>query len=904
MGHQESPHPRQRHRVPHHRRRRHHHNHHPATRTANGKPALNLGRLNRESHAPGSHAVVESWLGQLTAPVSTPRLVSPEPQNQPIHQRKRQYSQERHIFPSSQNPRRVDPLWRPQHIPPAQGSSPPRFPLSTNRERNSKRYKQNSHDSSLIGDLSPCKEVLGLGYIEATSEYDESSHHEPLDGAEVGTTGHSSPKSHQSTTPIFERRPRHKTKADKYDIKKSGDCKRREKDENYPRRSKRSKRGPIVTGKNVMKNFTSEAVFNDRITVQANMKPGLFNNKRVPKEHVITDLSFSEMPFPIHQEHDIPQQKGLSSSRLRERRRESRELEQISSFFLSARADTTSRKEKLAKFKCNEEASKKRLCYRDKTTSGFYQDPFTTPSSPTSLKTHCQRSSVSFENLCPIPNVTPGDPDFRPNSSGTTTYFTWPSSRDSPQPGQYTVDTRPRSIEPAESVIPENIQDDLVTTGVYKDTGIYPYDVSSNQQTRAVERCGESSSTRSIIIHHVKTSKMEESRLKSRCSNDTGATMALPTYLKARWNEILPPEWRPRRSSEVEVSLGDELRGGVTPDITTCSGPLTRQEIVKQTRITPILDVRLDQDACRHKDHDSGTSPHSTTQSPIPVPSVLNQIVNYTTLTDEDGATISSRDAMPPPPVPPPRLNSPRFSNLNSGDNSDSPICIGSARQVGTYAQVPNREHEQEIDANIVVGKERELSREPEKVIPTLDTASWIPQAVTSGIASYERGRTLSRLNMKSPIYETQGRGKDPQGTPDPTPPPKARRTESMADFIARIESELVESESLDEYCHQEPIVESQEFPMESIIYNDEMQSRQLMASDGPQVDGRQFAADITDLGSKRVIGMNRSFHGYEESAAPVRYRSTMMFTEYPGDDIDDFLEMSEFWRPNRFSHF
>ncbi|KAI1750990.1 hypothetical protein F4782DRAFT_230959 [Xylaria castorea] len=901
MGHQESPLPRQRHRVPHHRRHRHHHDHNSTAQTVNVKSALSLGRLNREYHALDSHNVVESWLGQLTAPVPTSWLVSPEAQNQLIHRRKRQHSQDGHIVPCNQTPRRVDPLWRPQYIPPAQGSLPPRFPLPTNRDRKIKQYRQNSGDSSLISDLVPHQELRELGYIKTSPEHDEGSCYKLLGDAEVDTAGVSSPTSHNSIAPAFKKRRRHKTKADKYDTKKSEDRKRSRGNEYRPRRSKSNRRGPIITGKNVMKNFTSEAVLNDRITVQANLKPGLFSNKRVPKEQLITDLSFSEMPFPTHQERDVPQQKGLSNSRLRERRRESRELELISSFFLPARANATSH-ERPAKLMCHKEVDNKRLYHRDNTTSGFYQDSFATPSSPASLDTHRQQSSISWRN--PIPNLTPSNPDCRPSSSGITAYFTWPGSQNLYQARQYVDDTRPRSMELARSATPESIQKALAATGVYNNTDICSYDVSNNQQNRSLATRSESSSTRDSKIHHVKAYEGEGSRVNPRCSNGTGATVALLAHLEARWNTILPPEWRPRRSSEAEVPMIDQQRMTVAPDITISSGPPSCHRIVEQARVKPTRDLHPDQHSCRHKDHCSRTSPYLAATSPMPVPPEVDQIINHATLADQGRATISSRDAMPPPPIPPSRLGSLHYSSLKPGDDSNSSICLGSARPVVTHSQVPNCEHTQLTDADRATGQLRESSREPEKVFTTLDLASWIPQAVTSGIASSERDKTLSRLSMRSPIYEIQGIGRDPEGTLALTPPPATYMAESMADFIARIESELEESASIDEYCQPEPIMGSWQFSVEAMMGNNKTQNRQLTVSDGPQIDRRQLAIDVADLEPKELVETNRKFHGYEELAAPFRDTTTTLSTDCPRDEIDEFLEMSNFWRPNRFSYF
>ncbi|KAF2964189.1 hypothetical protein GQX73_g9365 [Xylaria multiplex] len=224
MGHQESSPPCQRHRVPHHRRHRHHHYHNSTAQVTNRNSYLNLGRLNRESHAPNSHAVVESWLGQLTTPTTTAQLASSESRNQPAHRRKHPLPQDTHDSSSRRRLRRADRLWRPEHIPPAQGSSPPRLPPLVNPQRNSKRYKRNSSDSSLISGLNPSLEAQEWVSTEATSENRESSHYGPL--GEVKVAAASSPMPYVGVIgPAFEKRPRYKTRADKYDTKKSKDRK-------------------------------------------------------------------------------------------------------------------------------------------------------------------------------------------------------------------------------------------------------------------------------------------------------------------------------------------------------------------------------------------------------------------------------------------------------------------------------------------------------------------------------------------------------------------------------------------------------------------------------------------------------------------------------------------------------
>lgn len=272
MGHQESSSS-----PPHHHHHRHHHNHNhsrryshrSAARTANRHSAWSLERLNRESYAPNRDAVVESWLGQVAAPVPLTQLVSPESRNHLVHRGKRPRPKERHISPCRQHAEGVDPLWRSQRIPPSQGSSPPCPPLLMG---NSRRYTRSSGDSSLIGGLSPRRELGDGACMKTISEHEESSHYKPQEEAEVEIPGARSPTFYATAAPVFEKRLRHKTRADKYDAKKLGSRKKRKKppdQERHPPRKSKSRRKHLVTGKHVMNNFTSEAVLGDRITVRA-----------------------------------------------------------------------------------------------------------------------------------------------------------------------------------------------------------------------------------------------------------------------------------------------------------------------------------------------------------------------------------------------------------------------------------------------------------------------------------------------------------------------------------------------------------------------------------------------------------------------------------------------------------
>ncbi|KAI0427413.1 hypothetical protein F5Y09DRAFT_344745 [Xylaria sp. FL1042] len=896
MGHQEASPPPQRHRVPHHRRhRRHrHHSHHhaAAAQAIDRPPPLSLGRLNREFHAPSSHATVERWLGQLTAPVPATRLVSPPSRNQPLHHGKRLRSQDSYGSSYRQRPRRVDRLRGPEHIPLEQGSSPPRLPLLTNLDKNSKRHKRSSDDSSLISDLNLRREPQRWDGNETTSEHGKSSRSSPLDETEVGAVDTSSPVSRiDMMQPTFEKRPRHKTRPDKYDTKKSNARERRTKVtgqcEHQSRVSKSKKRKHVVDWKNVMKNFTSEAVTNGRITVRPNLKPGLFNNKRAPKEHPIADLCFSEMPFPTHQERDIPQKGGLSSSRVREIQRENRELEQISSFFLPACADTTLRSSNQIKTKDDKAARKNEPTYGDNVI----------PSSPSDMtQSYHQQSFLSLENSS-IPTATAGGPDCRPNSSKTT-YFTWSSSQHSPQCRSCLVDTPLETMESTRSAAPEVMRGALATTGVYEDTGIRLYDDSRGPQKHVLQVLGEYSSTSSSIVDQRDAHEQRESAInhrvkaKPRCANDTSAIMARLARLEDRWNAILPPEWKLQRLSEDKVSLVDKQQKDMASVKISSRAELpSRQEMAEEARLKPVRQYSRAHQSCHDGDPDSTSNMHHTPKSPM-------LILEDSAPADGDRATITSRDAMPPPPVPLHRVGSLCSTNPKPERDPDSSIPIETARPPDTGIQISNSEQPVFINPYEATDKMYKLSNQSEKVIPTLDSISWIPQAPTSGISSYDRDESSSRLSMRSSIYENQGKEVNPNGTLRLISPPTAHTSETMADFIARIESELDEPTCLNEYYRPESIIENQGFSVDQIAGPQDIQNQHLMATNEAQVDYH-----LDDAKFKDVLESSKSMRGHE-LAASVRDNSATMRTECrENDDIDEFLEMSNFWRPNRFSN-
>ncbi|KAI0392879.1 hypothetical protein F5Y17DRAFT_334203 [Xylariaceae sp. FL0594] len=274
-----SPPPKHHHHLPHHRHRQHRHSHldRPLdSRTVDNNiecpVSLSLESLNETSYSPSAHAIVESWL----------RQVHPSRAEEPGESRG-DYSPECHRD-RPQNHR----SWRPQHIHSVTDCSSPGLPVTKDYRRNAKKLKRKSHDSSLIDEYVPPQQRWENGAEGVPREREgRLCSQSPYEVAADSATDDSLPVSDAGEGLVFEKRPRHKTRADKYEKKESArDGKRRKTEEGKNLRKPRAKKKKdIAVGKNVMNNFVSEAVTNDRITVHPNLRPGLFKNKRIPTQH-------------------------------------------------------------------------------------------------------------------------------------------------------------------------------------------------------------------------------------------------------------------------------------------------------------------------------------------------------------------------------------------------------------------------------------------------------------------------------------------------------------------------------------------------------------------------------------------------------------------------------------------
>lgn len=160
--------------------------------------------------------------------------------------------------------------WLPHHITPGTNEPLRSTPLTSNQQGKHRRQRPTSVDSSVISEFQARRDpprkrraVISVPAYSISSVGPDER---------LSITQNSSPPIPQAVgSPRFEKRPRHKTKEDKYDTKKrkrrqshdsSGESRRK-----MRQNTEKRKRKAIALSKNVMNNFTSKAVTNDRITV-------------------------------------------------------------------------------------------------------------------------------------------------------------------------------------------------------------------------------------------------------------------------------------------------------------------------------------------------------------------------------------------------------------------------------------------------------------------------------------------------------------------------------------------------------------------------------------------------------------------------------------------------------------
>ncbi|TPX11409.1 uncharacterized protein E0L32_007828 [Thyridium curvatum] len=189
----------------------------------------------------------------------------------------------------------------------------------------------------------------GHGSKRKHRELSNSSIIEPMITSEKATKGDDDPESGP-----YQKRPRRKTREDRYDAHKQHSRKKKQTQRKTVDRSsrKKAKWGTLGTGQDMIDNFAPENIHAERISLQPTT--GIFGNGRtatasnsrklfirdsihdvlVADATLASDLIFNKMSFLKESRYQLP--KVISKSQQRHRRREDREQEEVSAFFPEA----------------------------------------------------------------------------------------------------------------------------------------------------------------------------------------------------------------------------------------------------------------------------------------------------------------------------------------------------------------------------------------------------------------------------------------------------------------------------------------------------------------------------------------------------------------------------------------
>ncbi|KAI0483082.1 hypothetical protein GGR56DRAFT_223972 [Xylariaceae sp. FL0804] len=651
-----------------------------------------------------------------------------------------------------------------------------------------------------------------------------------------------------------------------------------------PRGSRKKKHG-LTSGRNVMGTYTSDAVLNDRITIQPALKPGLFDNKRMSKKQPVRDLAFSEMHFLKHQKHDS-RPKPLSKSRLRERQRENRELEQVSSFFLPR------------KRKDNHEATRSSLLDipveptrrhdRQREASLDYEECSSegSPSRSTLINEHHQRSSTAHDSpnqrrsLAQVDHRRPAR-----QSSKTTTYFTWSSSHHSPPASREVTPMETYRTDTPRATTPETIKAALIATGIYKHTGIEPYDVPSDHRS-------EDSTVHSTVAAEVQSRSLD----KNVNGHPDNVADDMSDIIRQRWTKIVTAG---RRNSQSTYVPRSDQGAAEAERATGHSNVLHRHE--SHPRMAPKVHTETMakyQDTDIHEEHPPRTFATHAKEPEQALRRSSSELENR--LSSSPGRTsLSSRVAMPPPPLPS-RKQSCSTGIANNGTANTWEVQEGTRQAKASETQE---------NAARTAPPAPELRTGCEEIPPLCEgirspnSASWIPQSRTPSIVNLEREKCISRLSVRSPIYASQMGAEPVRVTRSTVEPPTAHDTENMADFIARIEDEALDRDFDARSCSTNVEMDSDASAAGPVMDDDKRQLHQ-------SPDSRTSPATFTRLSR----GLSPSNDAFLELEAQIPWGGqssvTSRLAEYDntkhtGVAADSFeterLEMSAFWRPNMF---
>ncbi|KAI1107879.1 hypothetical protein F4804DRAFT_3459 [Jackrogersella minutella] len=812
--------------------------------------------------------------------------------------------------PYNKHSGRVDPRWSPRHGFPSgnlhQSASPFRD-LGLKDPRKSTRRRTTPSDSSFISGFGNSTKPPDYRPRSIQQDRENISPARPLREAGLVPLGASSTTSHKDEQMNFEKRPRHKTREDKYETKKKKRNREQEggtghEDYRRKKRKKTEKRKSMLSSKNVVNNFTSNAVLNDRITVPPHLKPGLFDNRRASKKQPISDLAFSEMQFLKHQKRN-PQPNQLSKSRLREKRREDREMEEVSSFFLPQRAEGNTRNPR--SHSPGIENTHQELEYRARQLPYAHFQGRSGPSLSDcrlfSEHTHVSESRGDTE----VPSLNP--PEFindENDSEKNTVYLTWSTSRCSPQVSRAGVSSSLNASGSVKTTTPEPIKRDLIATGIYRDTGIPLYD--DHLTSQGMER------------------KKTDSKTPNTCRKEAGGSIYSPRHkshgsqkVKYRDQAIMTDSSVQCLDPSNDVQRTEGCQASGFQEESASREPHTAQDVDRRKIARSVRSGPVERGSSKQPVQSSTVSSpkaRARQQSPRITEVEANRSLEERRQVTSNQASMPPKDDMPPPPIPHTRSIPSLMTDAQNGETNPPKQDVPSANIVTDESQtshiVSHNNGTQDIQGPPESYNQTTSSSDPtlnnEHTLSSVDIASWIPQRTPSARTTETRS-IQSRPRMKSPIYADQYE-RTLSGSSCQRDSTESRVPESMAEFIARIESEsqLQSRPRGHGVLGLESCLETvPSYPLDKKLFHE-----QLSDHDGREWTHSHLAPgphlSYAEPESTRTVQQHEEPYCIEEQYPGYGIGVPRVLSDFkPLEDVDEeCFEMSSFWRPNQFSQF
>ncbi|KAK9789724.1 hypothetical protein SCARD494_08995 [Seiridium cardinale] len=890
-----------------------------------------VGKPSRTRDEP-SNDLVESWLEKSATPYLNVAAIPTDVANPPKahHGRSRQGYNDK---VQSSLPYQNEAIGRHERF--LQTAEAPLPPVTSTRNTHGYRRKKRplSRDSSLISTAYHDKAPAAYPYSvrQHAHAYDETSQHDSggeLDASdeELGAQRSASPRPAQ-----FEKRPRHKTREDRYDTEKGRHQPAKCRDDGaHPRSNKRRKddrRKLLLSSKNVMENFNSDAVMQDRITMPQPLVPGIFKNGREATIKPVTDLAYTEMQFLQNGRKDV-MPKSLSKKRLKELEKQSKEIEEVSSFFLPAKKAVNNQYSKLLQVPTSAVTTYRTLDAEVMSESRA-QDVSETSESENNRWNESARSLRSYNYGSEVSRYERHDrsetPPHSRKTSKATTYFTWSrSATRSPFPTNRQASPDSPGQEMQQSTTPDAVKKTLVDSGIFRGTGVPGYDDSSRKFSHGE---AEQNSDAKIRQGHLELGTFDDEMIASSSVSleDGEDTVEGQTSLKTLWQTRFASEWQKRERDSSHDAVKQSVPAGLRDNrssqprvlknrpkkappkiyVATPDATVTRGEALSHSRGQG--DERF-----RGRVHAEESSQETEPRSD------LNPSEPQSSDPDER-VSLASKDIMPPPPRPSSQLVPP-LTTITSHMNQ--PILQD--RYLPTEAEIAAAHRvvaESNAESTMVTDgpradRQSNVSRGSAvdgdgSTFSSIQTASWLPRTQTPASTAFSRSTNTSRNSTTCPLPVSQKATRPERGEKRVIRAQIAEVEESLADYIDRIEREV---------RHRSP-----DYAVECLRVGDQPQNwdhadvNALIGSHNDQLRDETQIFGATREQESLEQQLNDCEWQYQFVASNSDDRDVVpdedprlvpraVIQETKADRIDgsdgESKSMSEFWRPNQFLRF